>query len=66
VVTPASVAASTEGSNTDTSDYTRENDNGHGEEVKSIYLDDGSHKKKPETVKPQRKLTKVYTLARIC
>ena len=49
-----SSAASTKESKTETS---RKKNN--GEEVQSIYLDDGTHKKKPETVKPQRKLTKV-------
>lgn len=47
-------ASSTNESNSETS--RKESD---GEEVQSIYLDDGTHKKKPETVKPQRKLTKV-------
>ena len=44
-------------SNTKMNSSVRKGNN--GEEVESIYLDDGSHKKKPETVKPQRKLTKV-------
>ena len=39
-------------------DFQRERNN--GDEIESIYLDDGSHVKKPATVnKPQRKLTKV-------
>ena len=47
--------------NIETNNCVREKKN--GEEVESIYLDDGSHKKKPETVKPQRKLTKVCIIS---
>ena len=50
----AKEASSTKESNSETS--RKKNDR---EEVQSIYLDDGTHKKKLETVKPQRKLTKV-------
>ena len=45
-------------SNTETNDCVRKDKR---EEVESIYLDDGLHKRKTETTKPQRKLTKVYS-----
>ena len=50
-------ATSTKESSTETNSCVRKGNN--GEEVESIYLDDGSQKKRAKTVKPQRKLTKV-------